>query len=214
MVVKCLMHFLLVAFTCHKIRNDKRALWLSQVCFCSCYVLQTLFFVFGVLNTTSFFGLYGYKKPWLTVFWLVYCCIFSVLLAWFFITHRTHRSRVHILVTGKMLRLIGYSALSAVLLEPITEDPVLDSKTTYHALNESCAVVLKCSSATHSNVTYKWAVGNHTYRGSGLQHTIGPQDGGTTFTCTASDFVSEKSASKTVTCSSKDTDKGMLIDCL
>ncbi|XP_072233022.1 SLAM family member 5-like [Leuresthes tenuis] len=92
--------------------------------------------------------------------------------------------------------------------EPITEDPVIDSKTTYQALNESCAVVLKCSSATHSNATYNWVVGSHTYSGSGLQRTIRPQDGGTTFTCTASNFVSEKSASKTVTCSSKDTGKG------
>ncbi|XP_072232070.1 SLAM family member 5-like isoform X2 [Leuresthes tenuis] len=92
--------------------------------------------------------------------------------------------------------------------EPITEDPVIDSKTTYQALNESCAVVLKCSSATHSNATYNWVVGSHIYSGSGLQRTIRPQDGGTTFTCTASNFVSEKSASKTVTCSSKDTEEG------
>ncbi|KAM4537080.1 SLAM family member 5-like [Odontesthes bonariensis] len=91
--------------------------------------------------------------------------------------------------------------------EPITEHPVL-TYSSYQALNGSCVVSLKCSSATHSNVTWSWAVGNHTYSGSELQHTIRPEDGGTTFTCTASNFVSEKSASKAVTCSNKYTDKG------
>ncbi|KAM4537469.1 SLAM family member 5-like isoform 2-T2 [Odontesthes bonariensis] len=92
--------------------------------------------------------------------------------------------------------------------EPITEHPVL-TYSSYQALNGSCVVSLKCSSATHSNVTWNWAVGNHTYSGSELQHTIRPEDGGTTFTCTASNFVSEKSASETVTCSNKYTEKAI-----
>ncbi|XP_075948650.1 T-lymphocyte surface antigen Ly-9-like [Anarhichas minor] len=82
--------------------------------------------------------------------------------------------------------------------EPLTVEPTV---TTWYAENDSCTVLLECSGATDSSVTYSWAVRNQTRSGSRLRYSITPQDGDTGFTCTISNFVSEKSTIKTVTCS-------------
>uniref|UniRef100_A0A7N8WKA5 Ig-like domain-containing protein n=1 Tax=Mastacembelus armatus TaxID=205130 RepID=A0A7N8WKA5_9TELE len=84
--------------------------------------------------------------------------------------------------------------------ESITKEPDLTSNSTWDPLNESCTVWLQCSSASDTSVTYNWAVRNQTHSGSRLQYIIRPEDGETNFTCTVSDFVSKKRASKTVTC--------------
>ncbi|XP_034412811.1 SLAM family member 5-like [Cyclopterus lumpus] len=110
--------------------------------------------------------------------------------------------------------------------EPITTKPVVTSKSSWHASNNSCGVTLLCSAATDSGVTdsrvtdsgvtdsrvtdsrvtdsrvtYSWAVRNQTSSGSRLQYIITPQDGDTGFTCSVSNVVSEKSESVTVKCS-------------
>ncbi|XP_034412775.1 SLAM family member 5-like isoform X2 [Cyclopterus lumpus] len=115
--------------------------------------------------------------------------------------------------------------------EPITTKPVVTSKSSWHASNNSCGVTLLCSAATDSRVThsrvtdsrvtysgvtdsgvtdsrvtdsrftYSWAVRNQTSSGSRLQYIITPQDGDTGFTCSVSNVVSEKSESVTVKCS-------------
>ncbi|XP_041841563.1 uncharacterized protein LOC121639995 [Melanotaenia boesemani] len=82
--------------------------------------------------------------------------------------------------------------------EPITEQPILTSRSIQTFLNGSCVVLLECKAA--SNVSYSITVGNQTYNESRLQYIIRAQDGGTTFSCTVSNVVSQKSASKTVTC--------------
>uniref|UniRef100_A0A8C2XCR9 Ig-like domain-containing protein n=1 Tax=Cyclopterus lumpus TaxID=8103 RepID=A0A8C2XCR9_CYCLU len=60
--------------------------------------------------------------------------------------------------------------------EPITTKPVVTSKSSWHASNNSCGVTL-------------------------LRYIITPQDGDTGFTCSVSNVVSEKSESVTVKCS-------------
>ncbi|XP_041841669.1 uncharacterized protein LOC121640051 isoform X3 [Melanotaenia boesemani] len=82
--------------------------------------------------------------------------------------------------------------------EPITEQPILTSRSIQTFLNGSCVVLLECKAA--SNVSYSITVGNQTYNESRLQYIIRAQDGGTTFSCTVANVVSQKSASKTVTC--------------
>uniref|UniRef100_A0A8C2XDF7 Ig-like domain-containing protein n=1 Tax=Cyclopterus lumpus TaxID=8103 RepID=A0A8C2XDF7_CYCLU len=93
--------------------------------------------------------------------------------------------------------------------EPITTKPVVTSKSSWHASNNSCGVTLlgvtdsrvTDSRVTDSRVTYSWAVRNQTSSGSRLQYIITPQDGDTGFTCSVSNVVSEKSESVTVKCS-------------
>ncbi|XP_070786258.1 SLAM family member 8-like [Enoplosus armatus] len=87
--------------------------------------------------------------------------------------------------------------------EPITEQPVLTDNSTWHALNESCTVLLECSATSDSNVVYNWTVRNQTTSGSRLQYIIRAADGDTRFTCTIYNLVSEKSATKSVKCSNK-----------
>ncbi|XP_070786110.1 SLAM family member 8-like [Enoplosus armatus] len=87
--------------------------------------------------------------------------------------------------------------------ESITEQPVLTDNSTWHALNESCTVLLECSATSDSNVTYNWTVRNQTTSGSRLQYIIRAADGDTRFTCTIYNLVSAKSATKSVKCSNK-----------
>ncbi|MEQ2273243.1 hypothetical protein XENORESO_001613, partial [Xenotaenia resolanae] len=84
--------------------------------------------------------------------------------------------------------------------EPISKQPDLFSNISEPGLNGFCTVYLDCRAASQSNITYIWTVGNQSYRGPKLQHTIRPQDGDTTFFCTASNVVSEMSALKSVRC--------------
>uniref|UniRef100_A0A7N6ABF7 Ig-like domain-containing protein n=1 Tax=Anabas testudineus TaxID=64144 RepID=A0A7N6ABF7_ANATE len=83
--------------------------------------------------------------------------------------------------------------------EPITKEPDVTVNSTWDDSNKSCTVLLECSS-TSDNVTYSWSVKNQTQSGSRLKVNIRPEDGETTVTCTISDHVSEKSASKPVKC--------------
>ncbi|XP_027143643.1 SLAM family member 8 isoform X3 [Larimichthys crocea] len=85
--------------------------------------------------------------------------------------------------------------------EPIAEQPVLNGSSTWHNLNQSCTVLLECSAPTGSSVSYNWTVRNQTISGSRLQYVIKMQDGDTTFTCTAYNFVSVMSKSEIVKCS-------------
>ncbi|CAK6984618.1 neurosecretory protein VGF-like [Scomber scombrus] len=94
--------------------------------------------------------------------------------------------------------------------EIITQQPSLTVNSTWHALNESCTVVGKCSAASDTKVSYNWTVRGQTHSGSRLQYNIQPEDGDIEFTCTIFNFVSNTSASKTVKCSnstSTDQDK-------
>uniref|UniRef100_A0AAX7SII1 Ig-like domain-containing protein n=1 Tax=Astatotilapia calliptera TaxID=8154 RepID=A0AAX7SII1_ASTCA len=67
--------------------------------------------------------------------------------------------------------------------EPITKQPVIKINSTWIPSNESCKVLLECS--TTGDVSYKWT------------------DGETNVTCTVSNHVSEKSAFQTVKCSNR-----------
>ncbi|MED6291119.1 hypothetical protein CHARACLAT_020269, partial [Characodon lateralis] len=84
--------------------------------------------------------------------------------------------------------------------EPISKQPDLFSNISEPDLNGFCTVYLACRAASQSNITYIWTVGNQSYRGPKLQHTIRPQDGDTTFSCTVSNVVSEMSAFKSMRC--------------
>uniref|UniRef100_A0AAX7V4U7 Ig-like domain-containing protein n=1 Tax=Astatotilapia calliptera TaxID=8154 RepID=A0AAX7V4U7_ASTCA len=83
--------------------------------------------------------------------------------------------------------------------EPITKQPVIKINSTRIPSNESCKVLLECS--TTGDVSYKWIVGNQTLTGPRQQYIIREQDGETNVTCTVSNHVSEKSAFQTVKCS-------------
>uniref|UniRef100_A0A3Q4G4Q1 Ig-like domain-containing protein n=1 Tax=Neolamprologus brichardi TaxID=32507 RepID=A0A3Q4G4Q1_NEOBR len=92
--------------------------------------------------------------------------------------------------------------ISLQVHEPITKQPDIKINSTWEACNESCKVLLECS--TTGDVSYKWTVGKQTLTGPRQQYII-RQDGETNVTCTVSNHVSEKSALQTVKCS-KDTD--------
>ncbi|XP_039465822.1 uncharacterized protein LOC116333252 isoform X2 [Oreochromis aureus] len=81
--------------------------------------------------------------------------------------------------------------------EPITK-PVIKINSTWEACNESCKILLECS--TTGDVSYKWTVGKQTLTGPRQQYIIREQDGETNVTCTVSNNVSEKSAFQTVKC--------------
>uniref|UniRef100_A0A3B4GR57 Ig-like domain-containing protein n=1 Tax=Pundamilia nyererei TaxID=303518 RepID=A0A3B4GR57_9CICH len=83
--------------------------------------------------------------------------------------------------------------------EPITKQPVIKISSTWIPSNESCKVLLECS--TTGDVSYKWIVGNQTLTGPRQQYIIREQDVETNVTCTVSNHVSEKSAFQTVKCS-------------
>uniref|UniRef100_A0A669BLA6 Ig-like domain-containing protein n=1 Tax=Oreochromis niloticus TaxID=8128 RepID=A0A669BLA6_ORENI len=83
--------------------------------------------------------------------------------------------------------------------EPITKQPDIKINSTWISSNESCKVLLECS--TTGDVSYKWTVGNQTLTGPSQQYIIREQDGETNVTCTVSNYVSEKSAFQTVKCS-------------
>uniref|UniRef100_A0A3Q4FZA1 Ig-like domain-containing protein n=1 Tax=Neolamprologus brichardi TaxID=32507 RepID=A0A3Q4FZA1_NEOBR len=83
--------------------------------------------------------------------------------------------------------------------EPITKQPDIKISSTWIPSNESCKVLLECS--TTADVSYKWIVGNQTLTGPRQQYIIREQDGETNVTCIVSNYVSEKSAFQTVNCS-------------
>ncbi|XP_039897048.1 uncharacterized protein LOC120739364 [Simochromis diagramma] len=83
--------------------------------------------------------------------------------------------------------------------EPITKQPDIKISSTWIPSNESCKVLLECS--TTGDVSYKWIVGNQTLTGPRQQYIIREQDGETNVTCTVFNYVSEKSAFQTVKCS-------------
>nr|XP_012771042.2 uncharacterized protein LOC101473513 isoform X1 [Maylandia zebra] len=85
--------------------------------------------------------------------------------------------------------------------DPIAK-PDIKISSTWIPLNESCKVLLECS--TTGDVSYNWTVGKQTLTGPRQQYIIREQDGETNVTCTVSNHVSEKSAFQTVKCS-KDT---------
>uniref|UniRef100_A0A3P8RTA9 Ig-like domain-containing protein n=1 Tax=Amphiprion percula TaxID=161767 RepID=A0A3P8RTA9_AMPPE len=85
--------------------------------------------------------------------------------------------------------------------EAITQQPDLKIiNATHNALDKSCTVLLECSASSDSTVTYNWTVGNQTRTGPKLHYVVREEDGDTTFTCTVSNFVSEKSAFRTFEC--------------
>ncbi|KAM4564454.1 SLAM family member 7-like [Fundulus diaphanus] len=84
--------------------------------------------------------------------------------------------------------------------EPISKKPDLNFTISEPDSKGVCTVHLECRAAPHSNINYTWTVGKQTYGGHRLERNITPQDGDTTFTCTASNVVSEMSALETVTC--------------
>uniref|UniRef100_A0A4W5QQ09 Immunoglobulin V-set domain-containing protein n=1 Tax=Hucho hucho TaxID=62062 RepID=A0A4W5QQ09_9TELE len=68
--------------------------------------------------------------------------------------------------------------------------------------NQSCSVWLLCNGSVCSNISYIWERGNETYRDDQQIHfSLSPADGDISVTCTASNSVSEKSASAIVKCS-------------
>ncbi|XP_069578370.1 T-cell surface antigen CD2 [Brachyistius frenatus] len=100
--------------------------------------------------------------------------------------------------------------ITLLVHELITKQPVLTTiNMTWEALNKSCTLFLECSGASDSSVNYSWTVGNRTRSDSRLlQYDFREQDGQTNFTCTISNYVSEKSAFKTRSCSNKTKEKG------
>ncbi|XP_045068160.1 T-lymphocyte surface antigen Ly-9-like isoform X2 [Coregonus clupeaformis] len=75
--------------------------------------------------------------------------------------------------------------------------------------NQSCSVWLLCNVSVCSNLSYTWERGNETYRDDQQIHfSLSPADGDISVTCTASNLVSEKSASTTVKCSNDTTTPG------
>ncbi|XP_054881165.1 SLAM family member 6-like [Poeciliopsis prolifica] len=88
--------------------------------------------------------------------------------------------------------------------EPISTTPIVFSNITEPGSDGSCSVFLECKVNNHSNVIYSWTVETQTRNGPRLQYKITPQDGNTTFTCNASNVISEVSASKILKCSSID----------
>ncbi|XP_028260919.1 natural killer cell receptor 2B4-like [Parambassis ranga] len=86
--------------------------------------------------------------------------------------------------------------ITLLVHEPITEVQI----NTWIAYNDSCTVLLDCTVTSDSTVTYNWTVRSQTFTGPRLRHILSPQEGTTSFTCTASNVVSEKSATTTVTC--------------
>ncbi|XP_043952823.1 obscurin [Gambusia affinis] len=106
----------------------------------------------------------------------------------FSFTSRTDRQRPSVSIT-------------LLVHEPISTNLIVFSNVTEDGSNEVCTVFLECKANPHNNVTYRWSVGTQTRNGSRLQYNITPQDGDTTFTCTASNVISEKLAFKTLKCS-------------
>ncbi|XP_008433487.1 SLAM family member 5-like isoform X2 [Poecilia reticulata] len=91
--------------------------------------------------------------------------------------------------------------LTLQIHEPISTNSIVFSNITQPGPNGFCTVFLECNANPHSDVTYIWTVGTQTRSGSRLQYSIRPQDGDTTFTCNASNVVSEELTSETLRCS-------------
>ncbi|XP_035609209.1 SLAM family member 8-like isoform X1 [Oncorhynchus keta] len=93
--------------------------------------------------------------------------------------------------------------------EPISK-VVIQEEITLLA-NQSCSVWLLCNVSVCSNISYTWERGNETYRDDQQIHfSLSPADGDISVTCTASNTVSEKSASTTVKCSNDTTIPGLV----
>ncbi|KAK5858615.1 hypothetical protein PBY51_002742 [Eleginops maclovinus] len=84
--------------------------------------------------------------------------------------------------------------------ESITEEPVVNFNSTWHASNASCTVLLDCSATPIDNVSYQWTVENQTFDGSRLQYIISLKDGSTNFNCTISNHVRGMSTIREVNC--------------
>nr|XP_029530112.1 SLAM family member 8-like isoform X2 [Oncorhynchus nerka] len=95
--------------------------------------------------------------------------------------------------------------------EPISK-VVIQKEITLLA-NQSCSVWLLCNVSIGSNLSYTWERGNEKYRDDEQIHfSLSPADGDISVTCTASNSVSEKSASATVKCSNDTTTPAALTD--
>uniref|UniRef100_A0A8C6SP79 Ig-like domain-containing protein n=1 Tax=Neogobius melanostomus TaxID=47308 RepID=A0A8C6SP79_9GOBI len=84
----------------------------------------------------------------------------------------------------------------------LTQPPTLNVINTTEISKESCEVWMKCSYTSDQDVSYRWTVNDVMINGSTLQYPLKPHEGDTTFTCTASNMVSEVSASKNINCRS------------
>ncbi|XP_039997544.1 LOW QUALITY PROTEIN: uncharacterized protein LOC120797756 [Xiphias gladius] len=87
-----------------------------------------------------------------------------------------------------------------LLVHETITSAVVNVSSDWHALNESCIVLLACNGSSESIVTYQWTVGNQTRNGSRMQYNLRPEDGEIEFNCTVFGFDSKMSQSKTVTC--------------
>ncbi|XP_036066829.1 uncharacterized protein LOC118598305 [Oryzias melastigma] len=95
--------------------------------------------------------------------------------------------------------------ITLLVHESITEDPILTS-THVLTFNQTCTVLVNCSLKSTSSVSYKLSDGNQTHEGSSRQYSIRKQGEGQVFTCTASNSVSSRTTSKTVTCQDNSTE--------
>lgn len=113
------------------------------------------------------------------------------------------------LLTKYLCNTRGNQSFSSLTLEAIRTKPALKSQIIASTVNGSCDVLLECSGPSDINVSYSWTVGNQTqtHRLPSLQHTIRPEDGAPTFTCTVSNAVSRMSETTRVTCSNQPSDK-------
>ncbi|KAM8897528.1 SLAM family member 9 isoform 2-T5 [Spinachia spinachia] len=104
--------------------------------------------------------------------------------------------------------------INLTVYEPISKEPAVTLNCTWDAKSSSWKVTLTCSATSDSGVTYTWRVNNETMSGSRVEHTITPRDGGATFTCTASNVVSEKSKSMTAKCGNATTQASHMVPVL
>uniref|UniRef100_A0A8C7WSU7 Uncharacterized protein n=1 Tax=Oryzias sinensis TaxID=183150 RepID=A0A8C7WSU7_9TELE len=108
-----------------------------------------------------------------------------------FISQQNNKQRKTVVVTLQVYGKHFFLPITKVSLHEINKP--FDS-------NQSCTVLVNCSLKSTNNVHYKLIVGNQTYDGSSLQHNIRKQGEVQNFTCTASNYVSNRTGSITVTC--------------
>uniref|UniRef100_A0A3B3DDL0 Uncharacterized LOC112139891 n=1 Tax=Oryzias melastigma TaxID=30732 RepID=A0A3B3DDL0_ORYME len=96
--------------------------------------------------------------------------------------------------------------ITLLVHESITEDPILTSTHVSTDSNQTCTVLVNCSLKSTSSVSYKLSDGNQTHEGSSRQYSISKQGEGQVFTCTASNSVSNRTTSETVTCKDNSTE--------
>uniref|UniRef100_A0A6Q2Z7S5 Immunoglobulin domain-containing protein n=1 Tax=Esox lucius TaxID=8010 RepID=A0A6Q2Z7S5_ESOLU len=77
--------------------------------------------------------------------------------------------------------------------------------------NHSCSVQMTCNASGNSKLNYTWKRGNETFRGNQqMQFILSPAEGVINLIFNASNQVSEKSASTTVSCVNETIPTGML----